>query len=202
MNVFELPPGDDKLQPRNVFEKPSPQRANTNRQIFEPTLSSVHYNCTIDSRVIRGSAINQSLRTNSFAVTESHANVGRSVFESPVMCSNHIQNSSNETSVRAFEFCTRSNQAESHLQECERVRCNVCANIVDAIVLERSPLAVKYKCTNPACKSLFVTKGVVTQATTIVSTAITLINLGIGAIKLFSGDSSGLHHLCNNDGHS
>lgn len=167
---------------KNVFEPISPHAGRTfSKRVFEPTSSGHVFTSSPGvSEVFENGGASRSRRSDVFEDVSPHT-IDVSATRVPDIqgeLSPHITH----------------NQAEV-LPECERTRCKICGNIVDAVVIERTAMIVKYKCTHPGCNALFSAKGSVAQAASIATTAIGVINAGIGAVKLFGGDISGLDDM-------
>lgn len=74
----------------------------------------------------------------------------------------------------------------------KQARCAVCGNVVDAIVLEKTAMLVKYRCTHPGCGALFSEEGSVAKMAKGASKVIAVANIAIGVMKLVGGDHTGI----------
>lgn len=179
----------------NVFEPTASAQclSNKHKQVFEPvTPTSNNFSPTSkEAGVYAGSP---SVGNRGIFESAELGNRGYSVFEQASVTVTVQSVRVDDSRSVVSEYQGNLNQAVA-LQECERIRCAVCGNIVDAIVLERTPMLVKYKCTHSGCGALFSAKGSVAKVAGVATTAISLINLGIGAVKLSGGDISGLDDI-------
>jgi hypothetical protein len=94
---------------------------------------------------------------------------------------------------------THSYKEQASTQEYESVCCSVCGNTVNALVLEKTAMCNKYKCTYPGCGALFSTPGTVARGAKILGTTIGVVNAGIGLIKILGGDPSGIADIFHSD---